>query len=218
MSYHQKRRAESSAPLLANAITERSEKAKLLRGREFFYRDATGRSGFDELTEQAILAMVNAVDERRMPYLANFYAALYFEDIDMASVATLASLADALNYRAMCLMKIIGGKIIYPGSENIFMDSGESSWPEVDHIVAVEAYALSTDGLIYHQRLGDQNGEAIFGYGGILPKNFVLDKLGQSLFERMGLSSMPDNDPTYMETLASLERISASRLASPQPA
>jgi hypothetical protein len=199
--------------LLQTAIQTRLDAGQSLRGAEFSKADETGRSAHDEVTEQAILAMIDAVDERRLPYIANFYTALYFDNIDSTSIHTLASLVNTMNYRAICLLKIIGEKVIYSGKERLNTKMIEYGWEDVDYVVAMETYSLYHSNLILCQPDDSVHAEAILGYGGLLPKNLLLDTIGQSLFERMELSTMADCDPALVETLESLNRIGAAHFS-----
>jgi hypothetical protein len=160
------------------------------------------------VTEQAILAMINAVDERRIPYLANFYAALYFDEtISRTSIPTLSAIVDGLNYRAMCILNLVGRRVLYTGAERV--QGAPVPWPENDYIVAKEAFSLASASLLASKYAGSDNYITILGYGDIEPASFVLSSIGEILFAKMGLADMPHTNDALRETEESLRRISA---------
>ena len=66
-------RAAVGIVFLNSAVRKRVRDRQALRSEDFFRPDATLRSAADEVAEQAILAMIAAVDEKRIPFLANFW-------------------------------------------------------------------------------------------------------------------------------------------------
>jgi hypothetical protein len=78
MGQRQTDRAAAGIILLQRAINARIEKGEPLRGEDFTSADETGRSAADELGEQAVFSIIASIEERRIPFLANFYTSLYF--------------------------------------------------------------------------------------------------------------------------------------------
>lgn len=194
--------------LLAAAIKERLSSGEVPREGEFSTPDESGRRPIDEVTEQAILAMINAVDERRIPYLANFHAALYFDEtISRTSIPTLSAIADGLNYRAMCILNLVGRGVLYTGAERV--KGTPAPWPKNDYIVSKEAFSLASASLLVSKYAGNDHYTAIMGYDDIEPASFVLSPIGEILFAKMGLTAMLNIDYALHETEQSLCRISA---------
>jgi hypothetical protein len=201
-------RAGAGLTLLEGAIKEHLSRGQKVREGEFSTADESGRRPIDEVTEQAILAMINAVDERRIPYLANFYAALYFDEtVSRTSIPTLSAIADGLNYRAMCILNLVGRRVLYTGAERV--KGAPAPWPENDYIVAKEAFSLASASLLVSKYAGNDHYTAIMGYDDIEPASFLLSPIGEILFVKMGLSHMPHIDGALHETEQSLHRISA---------
>lgn len=201
-------RAGAGFTLLELALKEHLSRGEKVREDEFSTADESGRRPIDEVTEQAILAMINAVDERRIPYLANFYAALYFDEtISRTSIPTLSAIADGLNYRAMCILNLVGRGILYTGAERV--KGTPAPWPKNDYIVSKEAFSLASASLLVSKYAGNDHYTAITGYDDIEPASFVLSPIGEILFAKMGIANMLNIDYALHETEQSLRRISA---------
>jgi hypothetical protein len=202
-------RAGAGALLLTSAIHRHLEAGDSLRSDEFQNPDDTGRRPMDELAEQAVVAMVNSVEERRLPYLANFYASLYFDDsVARTSIATLVSIADSLNFRAMCILNILGRGEIYTGKERT---EGEAvPWPVTDHVIAKEVFGLVGASVVVSKSDDKDYHSAVLGYLEIEPGILRLGAIGRLMFEKMGLAEMPTDLPELLETKESLVRIAMS--------
>jgi hypothetical protein len=199
--------------LLAAAIKKRLSSGEVPREGEFSAADESGRRPIDEVTEQAILAMINAVDERRIPYLANFYAALYFDEtISRTSIPTLSAIADGLNYRAMCILNLVGGASLY--NSEVGDDRVPAQWSGADHIVAKEAFSLVSSSIL-DSKISDKGNDKehyllVSGYRELNPRRLILTRIGKNLFDKMWLATILSEDPSLIETEQSLKRISAT--------
>jgi hypothetical protein len=205
----QKARAGAGAVLLTTAVQSHLDAGASLRGDDFLEPDDTGRSAMNELAEQAILAMVNSVEERRLPYLAKLYASVYFDEaISRSSIATLVSLADTLNFRAMCILNIVGRRVVYTGAGR---DEGPSTpWPVTDHMVAKEVFGLIGESVVVSKLEREDHNLAVLEYLEVEPGRLQLGALGQLMFDKMDLASMPLSLPDLIDTEESLRRIAMS--------
>jgi hypothetical protein len=209
----QRSRAGAGAILLAAAVQRHLDEGKMVRGDDFDPADATGRRPMDEVAEHAIMSMISSVDERRLPYLANLYAGLYFaEEISRASVPIIVSIADALSYRSFCLLRIVADRRLYTGSARA--EAEERPWPQGDHITAKEVYSLTGAGLLVVQAEGDDSLNPTLGYGDVEPGLLKLSPIGEMLVDKMVLASIPDGDPALIEAQQSLQRIASAPAAS----
>ncbi len=205
----QRVRAAAGTVLMSATIDNRLQLGQTLRGDNFDQADETGRKPFDELTEQAVLDMMNSVEERRLPYLANFYASLYFDtQIPRASIATFVSIASSLNFRAMCILSIVGQNLIYTGSERV--DGQPSHWPDLDHMIAKEAFNLIASGVLVNKADDSNSFAATLGYTDIEPGTLRLGPIGKMIYEKMALSLMQMDAPDLIETKECLQRIGQS--------
>ena len=202
-------RAGAGFTLLELAIKEHLSRGEKVQEGEFSTTDESGRRPIDEVTEQAILAMINSVDERRIPYLANFYAALYFDEtISRTSIPTLSAIADGLNYRAMCILNLVGRGVFY---SCVFSDDGvPDQWRDVDHIVAKEAFSLVSNSILVSKAADKGYYSLVSGYREIDPTTLKTSPIGNILFDKMGLASIKSNDTSLIETKQSFDRISAT--------
>jgi len=205
----QRVRAGAGTLLLASAIEEELAAGRSLRDDDFLDEDELGRRPIDEVAEQAILSMVDSVDERRLPYLSKFYASLYFDrDISRSSIPTLVNVVNSLNFRAMCILNIVGRRLVYTGHERA---TGEPVvWPVTDHIVAKEAFGLINSSVVVSKSDDQSHHATILGYLDIEPGILQLSSIGRIIFDKMGLADMPANSPDLLETQFSLQNIASS--------
>lgn len=150
--------------------------------------------------------MVSSVDERRLPYLANLYSGLYFDQrIGRSSIPTLANIADSLNYRALGILKIVGDGRLYTGVNRI--DDTPLVWPPIDHVVAKELFSLTASSVLVAKSANTAHFDTILSYIDMEPQLLKLSAIGQILVEKMMLADMPEDDPTLIETEESARRI-----------
>lgn len=212
MGQRQTVRASAGIILLEQAIKARIAKGEALRGEDFSYHDESGRSAADELGEQAIFSIINSIEERRIPYLANFYTSLYFDsEIDRLSVPALVKIADGITYRAMCILSVVGNGTLYTGKSR---EHGEATpWPIDDHFIAKAIFDLQ--GIILQRDGQEQEGTVMLGYDDVDPAIMELSQLGRQIFDKMSLSEIPPTDPDIIRTTSALKRIAAAPLAGP---
>jgi hypothetical protein len=202
-------RAGAGLTLLEVAIKEHLSRGEKVREGYFSSADESGRRPIDEVTEQAILAMINAVDERRIPYLANFYAALYFDEtVSRTSIPTLSAIAEGLNYRAMCILNLVGRAVIY--NRGVSDDVVQTPWRDVDHIVAKEVFSLISNSILDSKVANNDYYSLVSGYGEVDPKTLIPSRIGKILFTKMRLTAIESEDLSLIETEQSLERISVA--------
>ena len=184
-----------------------------MRGDQFTLPDETDRSAADELGEHAILSMIASVEEKRIPFLANFYTALYFDtSIDRSSVPALIKVVDGLSYRGMCILNIVGRGQLYTGNPG--REHGEAkAWPVSDHFLAKSIFDMI--GIVIQRQLDSQYDNAIIGYDEVDPALMKLGLLGDQLFDKMKLDGMSSDDPDLIETENALKRIAAAPLGGP---
>lgn len=210
----QRARAAAGSVLLAANMQSRLSGGQSLRNDGFDQADEMGGRPFDEVTEQAILDMMNSVEERRLPYLANFYSSLYFEsDVPRTSIATFVSIASSLNYRAMCILSIVGQRLIRTGKERA--DGEPAVWSNLDHMIAKEVFNLVNASVLVNKADDAAHYAATLGYTDIEPGTLQLGPIGQMVYEKMTLSTMPMDSPDLIETRESLQRIALSPSGGP---
>ena len=202
-------RAGVGIVLLNSAVRKRVHDGQALRSEDFFRSDATSRSAADEVAERAILAMIAAIDEKQIPFLANFYASIYFsETVDQPNIPTLFALAEGLTYQGMCVINVIASGVLYSG---IARGHGEPKpWPIGDQILARAIFDLR--GMFLQIENGAEHANALLDYDEIDPSVMKLSLFGNLLFEMMGLSGISSNDSVLIGTRRSLERIAQSPL------
>ncbi len=210
----QRIRAAAGTVLLATNMEARCDIGHSLRSDGFDKVDEAGRRPFDELTEQAVLDMMNSVEERRLPYLANFYSSLYFDtDIPRASVATFVSIVSSLNFRAMCIVSLVGLSVVRTGKERV--DGEPDPWSNLDHMVAKEIFNLVNASVLINKADDKPHYAATLGYTDVEPGTLQLGPIGQIIYEKMALSAMQLDSQDLIETRESLQRIALSPSGGP---
>jgi hypothetical protein len=214
LSERQRTRAAAGSVLMAAKMESRYKDGDQLRKDGFDHIDDADRRPFDELTEQAVLDMMNSVEERRLPFLANFYSSLYFEiDVPRASIATFVSVVNSLNYRAMCIVSIVGQRIIHTGKERV--EGVPAPWSNLDHMIAKEVFNLVNASVLVNMAEDATHYSATLGYTDVEPGTLQLGPIGQMVYEKMSLASMQMDSSDLIETLESLERIAQSPSGEP---
>lgn len=214
LSERQRVRAAAGTVLMATNMESRRSQGQTLRNDRFDLENEAGRRPFDELTEQAVLDMMNSVEERRLPYLANFYSSVYFDtDIPRASIATFVAVANSLNFRAMCIVSIVGNRMVHTGRERA--DGEPDIWPDVDHMIAKEVFNLVNTSVLVNKANDATYNAATLGYTDVEPGTLQLSPIGQIIYEKMALSTMQSDLYDLIETQESLRRIALSPSGGP---
>lgn len=156
---------------------------KKLRGSEFFDANEQGRSSAEEILEGILLLSQREYEERKLPYIANLYANICFDDqTSNETVCELIKLAQDITYRKMAIINCVSllqrcpiiptkkynGKI--QGLNNV--------------AIATDTCSLYRQGLLMSKAV-------IFDPAGVNPRDLTVGGLGALMFKYMELDTLP---------------------------
>ena len=179
---------------LANAeFKERLEQGETLRDDGFFDPDESGRSGAEEVGEHVLLKCQREPEEKKLPYMANLFAAFAFRpDIDAQTAHHMIRIAEQMTYRQLCLIHLVSEKDKYKLRNTVFQD---------DDGYSVDLYSILLD----IQSLVEQgylHGDVKFTHlGNRIPAKLRLEPYMDFISSLMNLHDIPQED---IEPLADL--------------
>jgi hypothetical protein len=89
-------------------IKEKIEKGENIREDNFFSKDPSNRSSFEEITEGVLLSAQKEHEEKKVRFLGNLIANISFNSsINRADANLYVNLAEALSYRQYCLLALL---------------------------------------------------------------------------------------------------------------
>jgi hypothetical protein len=191
-------RAAGALAVAAVRIEERLESGQ--RPRSDFVDDAGHHSAdAEEVLEGTLLTAANANEQRKVPYLGNFYANLAFApNVTPGYANLLLKLADRLTYGQMAAMALVGNEqrrdaLIQAGAER--SEGAFRSSP----VVVAELDELGVSGLIGIQQEDKTvvRPSDVFGSGSFADVDLSLVGLtetGRDLHALLGLGEMPSED------------------------
>lgn len=171
--------------LAKERISEKLASGKRLRRDVFFDAEEGDRTSAEEILEGTLFAAQRENEEKKLPYLANLYANINFdESISRPMANQLIKLASAVSYRQLIILSIIG--------KNRDSDCGIKlrntrfrGFENYDAIsIAAEIYDLYRSSLII-------SSDAIFDAASFTPALLVMNGLGELLYRHMELYNMP---------------------------
>ncbi len=159
----------------------------------FFADDASGRSPAEELTEATLAAARDAVEERKVPFIANLLAAIVFDvTIDRSTAHFMIATAERLSYRGFAILAVVGGTALVREEKN----ARESRLDE--DATLIETMTLIAAGLVVSKQSPDTIGvEIILGPENLEPAKLHLSKLGRLLYECLGLPMLDQRDEAF---------------------
>jgi hypothetical protein len=206
MAPRQHARAGEAYALIGGEMHARLEAGEKVREDGFFRPESPEDSDAAELLEGTLLQAANSYEERKVPYLANFYAALAFrEDVSPGQAAFLLRLIERLTYGQIVMLALFAGR-----EESSLLDrlpkllaSDEPNDPRR----MLELADLGNMELVgYRQESGEVvSPAATFGGGAassIDVAKTLASEYGRLLYELMGLDAVPREDQD--EVLAAL--------------
>ena len=157
-----------------------------LRKDSFYEKTDTDRSSAEEILEGTIFAAQRENEEKKLPYLANLYANINFDETISRPMANqLIKIASDITYRQIIIIAVIGkyqtGQVLSPPlSQEKF--TGIQGYENIS--IASEIYDLYRKSLIFSQN-------AILDAAGFTPSLLTVGGMGALLFNLMELSLIP---------------------------
>ena len=166
------------------------DSGKTLRQDDFFESNETDKSSSEEILEGTLFAAQRENEEKKLPYLANMYANINFDETVSRPMANqLLKIASEITYRQMVILSVIG-KVNYhildlPLREHAFR--GFNNYHDMS--IAAEIFDLYRMSLLISK-------EAILDAASFTPSLLVMNGMGEILFNLMELSNIPNDGMT----------------------
>ena len=160
-----------------------------LRADDFFEYKITERSSAEEIFEGMLLIAQREYEEKKIPYIANLYANIIFDQkIDRGMANQLLKTASELTYRQLVILRVIGDYQFECLSDPPLINTKYTSIKGNSNIsIATEIYELYRKGLIFHRT-------ALVSQAGMVPAELKIGGVGECLFYLMELKDMRYDD------------------------
>ncbi len=179
-------------------INERLEEGDQLRDDGFFGRDLGQRSFANEVYEGILVTAQREHEEKKVPFMGYLLASISFdEEIDRGRANLLLRQAEAVSYRQLCILGLLGEREILaeldsPPDDLFVPELREGAYkgrPPTDNEMAVtqEAWDLQVRSLAYV-------GPTAMDYTWVNPAEMRLREMGASLYLSMELSEIDRED------------------------
>ncbi len=182
--------------LAKEKISKNIEEGKAIRNDGFFSSNGDDRPSSEEITEEIMFAAQRESEEKKLPYLSNLYANIFFDEtIDKPLAFQLIRMAEQMTYRQMQIISLIGGMqlaiqaINFPGDTPLKKEQYTSVSGYTNISIATDIFALYREGIL-------QSKSAILDPAGITPANLSVGGCGALLFNMMELTSIPFDGST----------------------
>lgn len=183
----EKVRLGAALALASERIGERSKRGEPLRSDGFFLPNPDRRSDAEEVAESVLLKAQREPEEKKIPYMANFLAAVAFDPQISASMAhQITTIAEQLTYRQLAILKLAAVKQPLALRDSDYHEQG--SFPKELYQVLYECFDLYQRGLI------NFGGTAALGLTEVRPAAMTVQGLGVDIFNLMLLNDVPIDD------------------------
>ncbi len=197
-------RVGAAYAVAAEEVAERLESGEKPRDDGFF--DGDGDSPAEEILEGTLEAAADSFEQRKVPYLGKFYAALVFApDVSPALANRLVLIAEQLTFRQLACMAVIETGSQLSAAESLLAEKPDHELGFFGEELGVEMDALAALGLlgVADEDDGEILPPAIPSYPGssraptykeIQAIRAGLTTIGRRLYELMGLGSITDQE------------------------
>lgn len=198
LSPKEQQRVAGVAALAIDSIREKLLWQRI-RGDDFFDAGANEPSPAEEVFEGVLLAAKQEHEQRKLPYLANFYANLAFMPyIKKAEANFLLSIAESMTYRQFCLLSLVEQLNSFETRDKPW--TRETQGPE-SHETTLEALVLYQKQLIVSFSNEAGRGFNVYEPSLVIPSKAIISGPGVKLCALLGLNGIPT---TELQRLASV--------------
>lgn len=186
LSPAENRKITSVYVLAKENILRKNNEGRTLRSDGFFYAEIGDRSSAEEILEGIFFAAQRENEERKLPYLANLYANICFDDAISRPMANqLIKIAASISFRQLAILSIIGRnkELNLPFRDTAFQGFEDYN----DMSIAADIFDLYRRSLIISR-------SAILDAASFTPTLLVMNGMGRLLYTYMELSSLPLDD------------------------
>ena len=191
LSKKEKTRIEKVLSLAYDKVSLNIADGKIVRD------DYQGNSEAEEILEGTILNAQQEYEERKIPYIANLYANLAFDDsVPSSTINSLLKLTSSITFRQLQIISVIG--FVNMASENLGLSLASNN--SSGQVRGINNIGIASDIYDLYQKSILMSKTVIFDAAGIKPADLYIGGLGVLLYNHMELASM-DIDNTYKEIL-----------------
>ena len=171
-------------------ISQKLSAGLSLRTDNFYYAEIGDRSSAEEVVEGTLFVAQRENEEKKLPYLANLYANINFDETISRPMANqLIKIASVISFRQLVILSVIGkshyGILNVSLRDNAFR--GFENYEDMS--IAAEIFDLYRMSLIISR-------SAILDAASFVPSLLVLNGMGQLLYSHMELFNIPLDDTT----------------------
>lgn len=188
LSKNERKKIGEVCELAKEKIAYKIENGHSLRTDSFFDMIDGNRSAAEEALEGTLFAAQKEYEERKLPFLANLYANLNFDETASQSISNfLIKIASNLSYRQIVILSIIG-KI-----DNNVLDlplrfiEYRGFTNDEDISIAAEIYDLYRTSLLI-------SNTAMLDHLNFIPNELILTGMGELLYQYMELENLESDD------------------------
>lgn len=190
LSKREEHRITNVMDLAKKKIDENIKNNKKLREDDFF-ENVDNRSSAEEILEGTLMVAQKEYEERKLPYMANLYANIAFDDTITREIADrLIKISSDLTYRQLMILSAIGFAQIsgIHGKTETYR-----SVSDLNNVsIASEIFDLYRKSLVF-------SSEVILDTAGINPSKLTLGGYGALLYNLMELPKFPLPDKCVID-------------------
>lgn len=189
----------------ANKIQDKLKVGEQLRDDDFFQSCNSDRNTAEEIIEGVLFAAQREHEEKKIKYYGNLYANLSFknyQNLGKGEANALLRSAQNLSYRELCILAMIGGKMIGVYDSNKFRQVSYRNEQKLNDKLVILLHEIYS---LYNQGMINNGGEAALGLSDLNPSKLNIQGVGADLFNIMELLYIPKED--YSKELNLLEYI-----------
>ncbi len=175
-------------------VSSNIESGREIRKDDFFSPQESFRAASEEITEEVFLAAQRESEEKKLPFLANLYANVLFDEtIDKGMAFQLFRMAEELTYRQLVIISVIAFAQIASKDIGIPILRKEP----FKTIEGFKKISLATDIFDLYRKSIIQSSSACFDPAGITPADLSVGGCGAMLLKLMELQTLPLDDTIY---------------------
>ena len=188
LSNRQEVRIAASTAYLLNGVKNRIENGETIRNDSFFQQDEE-RSSAQELFEGVLIKCKEEYQEKKIQYVTKIFEKTIFDtNISPETANQILSIAEKYTYRKICIISFFNRKNEFDTS--LLMKEPYSWYENATYTLQLEIlkqdiFELANDGIL------DQNNVATFTKEDIIPYDYKLTTIGQTIFNIMDLHLIP---------------------------
>lgn len=188
LSNRQEVRIAASTAFILMGVKNRIENGETIRNDSFFQQNGN-RSSAQELFEGVLIKCKEEYQEKKIQYVTKIFEKTIFDkNISPETANQILSIAEKYTYRKICIISFFNRKEDF--NTSLLMKEPYSWYENATYTLTLEIlkqdiFELANDGIL------DQNGFATFTKEDIIPFDYKLTTIGETIFKMMDLHLIP---------------------------